>query len=108
MSDQLDMGALLRDEGIARAELAAMPWGAVAFDVLVEILPSLTTLTSEDVWAELDRRGIPRPAEGRAMGAVMQRAIRAGLIVPVGFTTSTVPAHHKDPTRLYRRATASS
>lgn len=92
----------VRDEAISRVEAPAAPWVAVALDTLRRLAVRHATLTSDDVWAELDREGVPRPGEGRAMGAVMKRAMKEGLIVPAGFTQGTDPKHHGDVMRVYR------
>lgn len=38
------------------------------------------TLNTDDVWKELQKRGIPAPGETRAMGTAVRRAMHAGII----------------------------
>lgn len=107
MSDDLtlwdiDAGRAQRDEAISRVEVTSAPWRAVAYDALEKVARTTPAFTSEEVWKQLDHWGIPRPEEGRAMGPVMIRGRKEGLIEPMGFTQSTNPKHHADPTRLYR------
>lgn len=83
------------------AAVADPPWASFASVALRELATTRSILTSDDVWAELDRRGIPRPIEGRAMGPVMVAGVRAGWITASGFTQGTNPKHHADVMRVY-------
>ena len=78
------------------------PWRTFAARALLAVCRRQETVTSEDVWAELDRMGIPRPIEGRALGPVMMAALRDGLIVGAGYERGTDPKHHRDILRVYR------
>lgn len=91
----------LRDEGMATAEASANAtfpiWSLRAKDSLVRYLgvrngePFMT----EDfrIWAETTDN-LPTPPTGRAYGAVMVKAMKAGLIKRVGYgTTKVIPAH---------------
>jgi len=93
-----------RDEAVLRVQARSVPWRTVAWDVLNELARTRETLTSDDLMEEMDRRGIPRPIEARACGPVMQRAIREGLLIPIGYTTGRDRRHHADVARLYRTA----
>lgn len=97
-----------RDDAVRTVAASEAPFVAVAFDALSTLCrwPPLegdysSYVTSEDVWALLRFRGISPPAEPRAMGPVMQRGIREGLIRPVGYRQSTNPKHHADVMRVY-------
>jgi hypothetical protein len=91
-----------RDMAVADVEVRAAPWVAVAREALLAVAERQVSLTSDDVWQELERRGVPAPEEGRAMGPVMKRAMREGVIEPVGYTQGTNPKHHADVMRVYR------
>lgn len=95
-------GREARDEAVSRVEASSAPWGALALLALERVAYRQPTVTSDDVWAELDAAGLPRPAEGRAMGPVMVRGTREKLIEPEGFTQGTNPRHHADVMRVYR------
>lgn len=95
-------GRVARDEAIAKVQERSVPWRTVAWDVLLHLARKLDTLTSDDLMEELDRRGVPRPVEGRACGPVMQRGIREGVLVPIGYTQGRDRRHHADVARLYR------
>lgn len=91
-----------RDEAMARVESHAQPWRTFADQALRTVAHRQRLLHSEAVWDELARMGIPRPPEPRAIGVVMRAGIRAGLIRPDGWMTSTDPKSHADPMRIYR------
>lgn len=106
MSDQLtfdlDAGRAARDAAIEAVN--DPPWRAFADRALATVCRERQTLTCEDVWRELDRMGVPRPGEQRAMGPVMQDAMRAGLIVPSSVTSSANPRRHAGLTRVFEVA----
>lgn len=89
-----------RDEALERVHDA--PWASFAWPALEAVARRQAVVTSDDLWKELDRRGIPRPIEGRAAGPVMLRGVREGLIQPLGFTTGTNRKHHGDVMRTYQ------
>jgi len=91
-----------RDAAMADVEVKSVPWRTVAREALEHLALTRPTLTSDDVWQELERRGIPAPDEARAMGPVMKAAMREGLIVHSHYTTGTNKAHHGDIMRVYR------
>lgn len=91
-----------RDDAVRAVAASEAPWVAVAYDALLAVARRQDTLSSEDVWRHLDAAGMPRPAEGRAMGPVMVRGVREGVIRLAGFTTGTDPKHHSDILRTYR------
>lgn len=91
-----------RNEAMARVESHSAPWAAVAMDALRDVAKVRSIVSSEDVWACLDARGIPRPVEGRAMGPVMARAVKQGILDPLGYDRGTDPKHHRDILRTYR------
>lgn len=91
-----------RDEALLRVQANSVVWRTIAWDVLRELAAKRDLLTSDDLTEEMDRRGHIRPGDARAVGPVMQRAIRENVLVPVGFTTGRNPRHHADVARLYR------
>jgi len=106
MSDQVTIEEAIaaRDEAVRTVAASEAPFVAVAYDalrVLCRWNPG-ETVTSEDVWEMLGLRGISKPAEPRAMGPVMLRGVREGLIRPTGrFVTSTMRTRHAGPVREY-------
>lgn len=93
----------LRDEALERVDNNPA-WKSFAVPALEAVARRQTELTSEDVWDELDSMGIPRPTEGRVMGPVFMAAVKAGTIVPLGYTLATNPKHHAMPKHTYRSA----
>jgi len=98
----------LRDEGMERAadhaEREIPEWRNEARRIL-EITAALhRNFTSEDIKIQADIRGLPRPPEPRAWGAVIQRAARDGIIRKVGWADSTSRTCHCRPMQLWTRA----
>lgn len=93
-----------RDDGIRTVAASEAPFVAVAFRAL-ELLARNShgsTLTSEDVWTVMAAGGFGKPAEPRAMGPVMQRGVREGLIRPTDtFRKGTMRSRHAAPIRVY-------
>jgi hypothetical protein len=98
----LEEGRRRRDE--AMDHVNNPPWRSFAERALRQVARRQASVTSDDVWAELDRMEIPRPAEGRAMGPVMMAGVKEGLIVPSGYASGRNPKHHADVMRVYRSA----
>jgi hypothetical protein len=70
-----------KEIAIARAEEHADPkWLEDAHSALARVAARQERLTMDDVWAELERSGIPGPREPRASGAVVVNGVREGLI----------------------------
>lgn len=99
---QLDLrlGRELRDAAMEAVD--DPPWRSFADRALLAVARRQSEVTSDDVWLELDNMHVPRPLEGRAMGPVMAGAVRAGTILPSGYTAGRNPAHHSDVMRTYR------
>jgi hypothetical protein len=78
----LDAAREARDEAIERVDEHADPaWKEAAYAVVCAIAAEVPEFTTDRVWYALERQRIPAPREPRALGPVMQRARRAGLIV---------------------------
>lgn len=100
MTAGLQLGLELRDEAMERVDNP--PWRAFADRALLSVARTYGVVTSEDVWQELDRMGIPRPAEARCMGPCMAAAVKAETLEPTGYQRSSDPRHHADVMRVYR------
>ena len=98
----LDAARDARDEAITNVSVTSVPWRTVAYEALLAVAAAQDTVTSDDVWKELERRDIPRPPEGRAMGPVMMQGVRDEVITPDGYTQGADPRHHADVMRVYR------
>jgi len=96
----LDEGRRRRDAALEA--VADPPWQSFAVRALERVARRQPFVTSDDVWAELDAMGIPRPGEARAMGPVMLGGIRAEILAPHGFAQAGDPRHHASIMRVYR------
>lgn len=86
--------ALDRVEGNAKAE-----WNEQADAVVAALARSGRRFSPDDVWAA----GLPRPREPRALGPVMMRAVKSGLIEPTGeWINSKQASQHATPVRVWR------
>lgn len=94
-----------RDAGIAaaveHADHVEPKWSDTAYDFLVGYLPSVETLTSEDV-REASRGVVSDPPSLRAWGGVFMRAARAGLIERAGYGTARDPKVHCNVVTVWR------
>lgn len=100
-----------RDTGIDRAsshaERVSEDWNATADAALryyLQIIHGKSFLAEEFVaWARV-RPNLDMPPDGRAWGAVVKRASRAGLIVGVGYAPANTS--NRSPKRLWREKRA--
>lgn len=86
------------DEAVERVS-ATPQWWAEAYEAAERVARRMAAFTTDDVWEELGRK----PAEPRAMGAVMRTMARNGLIEPTATyrATAQVSRHHA-PIRVWR------
>lgn len=93
-----------RDEALSQvaAPAIAVIWSVAAYDALVAVARRQEHLTSDDVWAELEVMGITPPPERRAMGPIMVKAAKAGIVVHTGYVRGANPKHHANPHGGYR------
>lgn len=100
----------LRDAGIAQSDANAPDaWKVLADDAGRWCARMRVTFTSDDVWGrmvDVDSELALSVPEGRAMGAVMQRLKKAGVIdfaneMP---RPSARPSLHSSPRRVWRAA----
>ena len=112
MSEQLGLfgaakGDAAKEEAIERVRASADPswmnhaWAAIVM-VCHESHAGWTTITSDLVWERLAEWHAPKPHEPRAMGPVMRRAVKEGLLRPTStFRPSAMPQNHRRPVRVY-------
>ncbi len=99
----LDEAIKERDQAIERSEdHAHAEWLAMALLTVQKMGLLGGTFTTDDVWRWLDHYGVTTH-EPRAMGAVMKRAVKDGLIEPTGvYVKSTRKVNHARPQVQYR------
>ena len=97
----LQAACVARDLAVARAEAHAAPAFAVAALAAVNRLTRrLRVFIVDDVWAEIGDDW-PATPDKRAMGAVMRRAVAAGLIeATADFRASVQKNCHANPRRV--------
>lgn len=78
----------LTKEAILRAGAAANPeWRLVAFKAIERLAKRGAEFTADDIWAEI--AGKAETHEPRALGAMMKRAHKLGVIVATGEVAKT-------------------
>lgn len=87
--------AVARDEAISRVASGSSEWQQDALLAVHELCRRQPELTTDDLWRVLER---PDDLEPRAAGAVMRRAVRAGLIERTDRTrkSARVACHRRD------------
>lgn len=96
-------GTELKREAIARVnEHASEEWMEAARTAVRALARALPSLTTDDVWREVERTGMSTH-EPRAMGAVMTRMARDRVIVSTNVTVESArPENHRRPIRVWR------
>lgn len=93
-----ELGKLLRDEGTARAAgNADRWWWSCATTGLLHLASVGTEFTAD----ALPALGIPAPDHPNRVGALFIAASKAGVIRPVGFTTSARRSRHAGTQRVW-------
>lgn len=94
-------GERRRDVALAQVELNADDRWMEAAEAAVRFCArTMDDFTSDDVWARLS--GVPAPHEPRAMGAVMRRLAKDGVVVRTDRTRdSERPEAHRGPKRVW-------
>ena len=96
-------GERLRDRALAKLN-DAHPSAIDQIVAAVRKIPRGSTLTTDDVWSYLDRRGVRIVADHRVMGAAMVRAKEFGLIKRTKrWLASIRKACHARPVAEWRR-----
>lgn len=92
-----------RDEAMDRVEAHAdEDWKAMAMQAVQELARYPAPFTTDAVWALLRHWEVTPPHEPRAMGPIMMKAVRLGLIVPTGeYKQSTSVVNHARNLRVY-------
>lgn len=92
------------ETGMAHAlDGAADTWPDLATQVVLEVGRMRPTFTSDDVWAWLENRGLPVPANRSALGPIMRALATSGAIRSTGeWRNSHRPETHTRPLRVWR------
>lgn len=97
-------GERARDVAVAQVDANAAPQFRAAAAAYIRGLPAGRIFTTDDVWAHLYLAGADQTHEPRAMGPVVLRASRDGLIEKTGTYVNTQrPGSHARPIPRWRR-----
>lgn len=106
MADWYDWtkAARARDEAIERVdEHADQDWKVEARQAVLHAAAHRAEFTTDYVWWLLDQREVLPPHEPRALGAIMRKAAREGLIQRSDRVVESVrPANHRRPIAVWR------
>lgn len=103
MSEHLELGRSLRDEGMAKAEESTNEWWRSCG--LRAIEAAAKTGQVFQAFDLVERYGLEEPANPKAQwGPLLAAARRAGLIVPAGWGESKRPTAHASGVKLWRGA----
>lgn len=105
MSDgQMTLGDVLAQHGIDQAvNAASVDWLSAARTHLEALAYLGALFTSEDILDAVERQGLTT-RDTRALGGVLRKAQRDGLIRPVGWETAQRPTRHSAPVRRWAGA----
>lgn len=95
-----------KDQAIARVDAnTSDEWRTAATEAVMHVAAKYpeTAFSSDDVWMELAARKVNAPHIKDALGAIMRRLQRAGVIEVIGWKASERPESHGQPKRLWRR-----
>ena len=100
-SPTLDRARVERDAAMAQvAEHTDPEWLAQAERAVGHLAALREPFTADSVWEQLAARQVPAPREPRALGPVMKRAVRDGVIRWTGNYDSST-RRHCTPVRVY-------
>lgn len=98
-------GSALRDIGIEQAETHANDvhedWSQKAYNFLLLFIRENTVFQAEDV-REASLVEVPEPPSNRAWGAIIVRAIKAGLIKRIGYAPVNNKKAHCTPASVWQ------
>lgn len=101
MTEQLELGQVLKEDGMRRAAESSDPWWRSCAMQAVE-----AEAATGRVFQSYDlvlRYGLPEPPSGpNAWGSLLGSAAKAGLIVAVGYAPSSRPTTAKSAVRTWR------
>lgn len=99
-----EASTIARETAIEQVDDAAsVTWKAEAFVAVAHVCETREEFTTDAVWALLDERKVGIPREPRAMGAIMRKAVAAGLCLPTDRTSKSVRVEcHRRPLQIWQ------
>lgn len=107
ISPDISAARLLRDEGMQRAighaDSVDEGWSDRAYSMLVDFLARSggRAFFAEEIRIEAEAAGFPAPPDRRAWGAVVNRAVRAGVVRRIGYGPQQSPNSHCAPKSIW-------
>lgn len=96
------LGERLKEQALTAVEQAHKDWVVIALQVVRDLCNSRPEFTTDDIWMYVE--GIP--AEPRAMGAVMRKAVKERLCEQTDRTIKSRRAQcHRRPIAVWRSKT---
>jgi hypothetical protein len=100
-------GFALAQEGAQRAmdnaDSKTPHWSDQARGFMAEFIKTRASFSSEDIWTEAEKAGVPVPPDRRAWGGVINGFERRNLIRKVGAGYSKLPHLHGNHISVYVR-----
>ena len=101
----INNGTQLRDKGIKQAidnaDDTHEKWSEKAYKFLTDYIRSHHEFMTEDVRVASEKK-IPIPPSNRAWGGIILKAVKAGLITRVGFSSVKNVKAHRTPATVWR------
>ena len=101
----INNGTQLRNEGIKKAidnaDDTHERWSEKAYKFLTNWIKTQYEFMTEDVRIASEKE-IPKPPSNRAWGGIILRAVRAGLVHRVGFSSVKNIKAHRTPATVWR------
>lgn len=103
--DAAHAGAVLAEAGmtaaVEHADAEAPGWSDRAYDELVTYAKGHHFFTAEDVRVFAEGRGLPKPPDARAWGAISKRGAKAKIMTAGGFVSASLACAHRGPKRQW-------
>jgi diketogulonate reductase-like aldo/keto reductase len=91
-----------RDDGMERAEKNASEVWKVEAEAAINYCATYNRyFTTDHIWELLEGWKVPPPHEPRALGPLMQKAVKHQIIKPVGVSNSKMVRAHARPKTTY-------
>lgn len=89
----VDQAAAGRDTGMAHAAQAGADWLAAAYDAVVAYAEQCEYLHADEFWTWATAHGLEVPAQAKALGPVIARAHRDGVLEHTDAAAPSVRSH---------------
>ena len=95
--------AKAREKSVNQVDSNTDPaWRAEAYLSCDRVMARMELFTTDDIWNDLERRGVPAPREPRCMGPIMRFLVANDEVEIAGVTTSNLTRGHGRPVKMYK------